>query len=154
MNPFLFGVLGVVIQGVGLVSFMVVSRTNVAAFGKPAVYVLTCLMVCALLWEGVRRAKGVFGLCLLPITLSLGYSIAFHLSGFIGFPGLLSGVRGDPLDFFLSVFHVTFFLFIVYAAGTVLFVGVIWGFRKARLIGFRLRGIRMRDSRPRLGEER
>ena len=137
MNPFLFGILGVVIQGVGLVSFMVVSRTNVAAFGKPAVYVLTYLMVCALLWEGVRRAKGVFGLCLLPITLSLGYSIAFHLAGFIGFPGLLSDAREDPLGYFLSVFQVTFLLFIVYAVGTVLFFGVIWGLRKTRLYSSR-----------------
>jgi hypothetical protein len=133
MNPFLFGILGVVFQGVGLVSFMVVSRTNVAAFAKPAVIVLTCLVVCALLWEGVRRAKGVFGLCLLPITLSLGYAISFHLAGFIGFPGLLSDAREDLLGYFLSVLHVTFFLFVVYAVGTVLFFGIIWGLRKSRL---------------------
>jgi FtsH-binding integral membrane protein len=133
MRLFVFGILGLLIQGAGLAAFMLVSRSSIADFGKPAIMVITGLAICTLLWEGVRRSKGILAVCLLPFTLAVGYTLAFHLLGVLGFPGLLSDAWPPSLDFFLSVLRVTGNLLVLYGLTTVLFFAISRSFRKIRL---------------------
>lgn len=130
-----FGIFGLLIQGAGLAAFMVVSRSSVATLGKPAVIVITGLVVCTLLWEGVRRSKGILSACLLPVMLALGYTVAFHLLGVLGFPGLLSDAKQPWFDYSLSVLRVTGTLLVLYGLLTVLFFAINRGFRRIRLHG-------------------
>jgi hypothetical protein len=133
MRILLFGILGVLIQGAGLGAFILVSRSSIAGFGKPAIVVVTGLAICALLWEGVRRSKRIFTVCLLPITLALGYVLAFHLLGLLGFPGLLSDAWPPWLDYALAVVRVTGYLLVLYGVATVLFFAINRGFRRFRM---------------------
>jgi hypothetical protein len=129
---FWFGVLGLLVQGVSLAAFMLVSRSSVAAVGKPAIIVIAGLVICTLLWEGVRRSKGILAFCLLPVLLALGYDVAFHLLGVLGFPGLLSDSRQPWLDYVLPLLHVTVTLLILYGLATALFFVISRGFRRIR----------------------
>ena len=135
MKLFLFGIFGLLVQGAGLAAFMLVSRSSVAGVGKPATIVITGLVICTLLWEGVRRSRGILALCLLPVVLALGYVVAFHLLGMLGFPGLLSDARQPWLDYLLSLLHVTGTLLVLYGLTTALFFAISRGFRKIRLHG-------------------
>ncbi len=133
MRLFLFGILGLLIQGAGLAAFMLVSRSSIAGLGKPAIIAITGLAVCTLLWEGVRRSKRILALCLLPFALAVGYVLAFHLLGVLGFPSLLSDAGPPWLDFFLSVLHVMGNLLVLYGLTTLLFFAISRSFRKIRL---------------------
>jgi hypothetical protein len=84
-----FAILGTILQGAFLIAFILVSRGRFAGVGKPLVITLACLSVTLILGVGVRNAKDSTSLCLLPVMLAVGYVIAFHLVGEIGFPGLL-----------------------------------------------------------------
>lgn len=132
MRLFLFGILGLFVQGMGLAAFVVASRSSVANFGKPAIIAITGIAVCTLLWEGVRRSKGFLAVCSLPLMLAIGYGIAFYLVGFFGFSGLLRGAGGASFDYLLSFLQVVGFLFFLYSVGTTLFFAVNRGFRKMR----------------------
>jgi hypothetical protein len=127
-----FGILGLAIQGVGLAAFMLVSHSSDATLGKLTVVIITGLAVCALLWEGVRRSKGLLGVWLLPVLLTLGYVVAFHLLGVLGFPGLLSDAWPPWLDYFLGVLYVSGVLMAIYGLATLLFLAVNRGFRRIR----------------------
>ena len=133
MRFFVFGILGLLVQGAGLAAFMLASRSSTAGFGKPAIIVITGLAIGTLLWEGVRRSKRILAVCLLPFTLALGYVLAFHLLGVLGFPGLLSDAWPPWLDFFLSVLRVTGNLLVLYGLTTALFFAINRGFRRIRL---------------------
>lgn len=133
MRLFRFGTFGLLVQGAGLAAFIVVSRSSIAVLGKPAVIILTGLAVCMLLWEGVRRSKQMLAACLLPLTLALGYDVAFYLLGLLRFPGLLSGAKELSLDYLLSLLYVTGTLFALYSVATVLFLAINRGVRKIRL---------------------
>jgi hypothetical protein len=133
MRLFLFGVVGLLIQGAGLAAFMEVSRSGNAAMGKLAIVVITGLAICALLWEGVRRSKRVLTVCLLPFALAFGWVLAFHLLGLLGFPGLLNDAWPPWLDYVLSVLRVTGYLLVMYGLATALFFAMIRGFRRNRL---------------------
>jgi hypothetical protein len=130
-----FAIVGLVLQGVGLTAFIVVSRSSFASLGEPVVIGVAGLAVCALLWEGVRKSKGLLALCPLPVLLALGYDVAFHLLGVMGFPGLLSDASQPWLDYFLSVLHVTGILIVAYGLVTALFFALSRGFRKTTLHG-------------------
>jgi hypothetical protein len=132
MKLFLFGIFGLLLQGVGLTAFMVVSRSSGAAWGKAAVIVVTGFAVCTLLWEGVRRSKGILVVCLLPVTLALGYDVAFHALGLLGFPGLLRDAKELSLDYLISVLQVTGTLLIFYGLAAGLFFAISRGFRRTR----------------------
>ena len=135
MRLFLFGIVGLLVQGAGLAAFMVVSRSSGAAFGKTAVIVAIGFVVCALLWEGVRRSKGILAVCLFPVVLAFGYVVAFHLLGLLGFPGLLADARQPWLDYLLPLLHVTATLFVLYGVATVGFFAINRGFRRIKLHG-------------------
>ncbi len=128
-----FGILGLFVQGAGLAAFMVVSRSSLAPLGKPIVIVITGLAVCTLLWEGVRRSRGILAVCLLPVVLALGYVVAFHLLGLLGFPSLLADARQPWLDYLLPLLHVTGTLFVLYGLATPGFFAINRGFRRIRL---------------------
>jgi len=130
---FWFGILGLLVQGMGLAAFMLVSRSNDATSGKLTVVVITGLAVCTLLWEGVRRSKGILGVCLLPVLLTLGYVVAIHLLGVFGFPGLLKDAWPPWHDYLLSVLYVSGILLAIYGVATLLFFAVSRGFRRIRL---------------------
>jgi len=132
MKLFWFGTLGLLVQGVGLATFMLVSRSSVATFGKLTVVIITGLAVCTLLWVGVRRSKGILAVCTLPVLLTLSYVVAIHLLGVLGFPGLLKDAWPPWLDYFLSVLYVSGFLLAMYALATLLFFAVNRGLRRIR----------------------
>jgi hypothetical protein len=133
MRLFWFAVLGLLVQGVGLAVFMLVSRTSDATLGKRTVVVITGLAVCAVLWDGIRRSKGILAVCTLPILLTLTYVVAIHLLGVSGFPGLLKDAWAPWFDYFLSVLYVSGFLLAIYGLATMLFFAVNRGFRRIRL---------------------
>ena len=135
MKIFWFGILGLLVQGVGLAAFMLVSRSSDATLGKLTVVVITGLAVCTLLWGGVRRSKGILVVCLLPVLLTLGYVVAFHLLGVLGFPGLLKDAWPPWLDYFLEVMYVSGILLAIYGLTTLLFFAVNRGFRRIRSHG-------------------
>jgi hypothetical protein len=124
MKLFWFGILGLLVQGVGLAAFMLVSRSSDAMLGKLTVVVITGLAVCALLWEGIRRSKGILAVCTLPFLMTLSYVVAIHLLGVLGFPGLLKDAWPPWLDYFLSVLYVSGILLFVYGLATMLFFAV------------------------------
>jgi len=72
MKLVFFAIVGLVVQGVGLTAFIVVSRSSVAPLGKPVIIGVAGLAVCALLWEGVRKSKGLLALCVVPSACSVG----------------------------------------------------------------------------------
>ena len=115
-----FSILGIALQGTSLLVFVLISRTNLAALGKPSVISLAGLSVGILLWRGVRNATDSTSLFLLPLTLAVGYIIAFHLLGVIGFAGLLTDLHSPYDEYFWSVFRVTVGLFLLYGIATVL----------------------------------
>lgn len=114
-----FSILGIALQSTSLLVFILVSRTNLAAIGKPSVILLAGLSVVILLWRGVRNATDSTSLFLLPLTLAVGYIIAFHLVGMVGSAGLLSDVYSPYDEYFWSVFRVTVVLFLLYGIATV-----------------------------------
>src|ERR1035441_3418924 len=132
MKLFWFSILGLLIQGVDLASFMLVSRSSIASFGKPVIIVIIGISTCILLWEGVRRSKRILAVCLLPFTLAFGFVLAFHLLGLLGFFGLLSDAYPPWLDYFLSVLRVTCNLLVLYGLTTVLFFAVNRGFNRVK----------------------
>lgn len=119
MKPIRFGVTGTVLQGVGLAAFVLISRTGIANVGKPIVIGLTLVSVALLLWHGVKQVKTRTALCLLPALLALGYVVAFHAVGALGFRGLLRDMEFSA-DYLLSVFRVAAIVFVLYAIGTAL----------------------------------
>lgn len=133
MRLFWFGTLGLLAQGVGLAAFMLISRSNGATAGKLTVVVLTGLAICALLSEGVRRSRGILGVCPLPVLLTLGYVVAIHLLGVLGFPGLLKDACPPWVDYLLSVLYVSGILLTIYGLATLLFFAANRGFRRIRL---------------------
>jgi hypothetical protein len=132
MKLFWFSILGLLVQGVGLAAFMLVSRSSDATLGKLTVFAITGLAVCTLLWEGVRRSKGILTVCTLPFFLTLSYVVAIHLLGVLGFPGLLKDAWPPWLDYFLSVLYMSGFLLAMYGLATLLFFAVNRGFRRTR----------------------
>ncbi|MGB9287724.1 MAG: hypothetical protein WCC31_03395 [Terracidiphilus sp.] len=135
MKLFWFGILGLLVQGVGLAAFMLVSRFSDATLGKITVVVVTGLAFCTLLWEGVRRSKRILTVCALPFLLTLSYVVAIHLLGVLGFPGLLKDAWPPWLDYFLSVLYVSGILLAIYGLATLLFFAVNRGVRRIRLHG-------------------
>jgi len=135
MKLMFFGIFGTLVQGAGLAVFMLVSRYSVATLGKLTVVVITGLAVCTLLWEGVRRSKGILAVCIMPVLLTFGFVAAFHLLGVLGFPGLLNDAWPPWLDYFLSVLRVCGILLAIYGIATLLFFAINRGFRRIRLPG-------------------
>jgi hypothetical protein len=127
-----FSVFGIVLQGASLLLFVLVSRTNVAAIGKPSVISLAALSVGILLWCGVRNAPDWISLFLLPLTLAVGYIIAFHLLGVIGFPGLLNDLHSPYGEYFSSVFRVIVVLYLLYGIATILLFTVNRAWHRSR----------------------
>jgi hypothetical protein len=135
MKLFWFGILGLLVQGVGLAAFMLVSRFSDVTLGKLSVVVITGLAISALLWEGVRRSTRILAVCALPVLLTLGYAVAFHLLGVLGFPGLLKDAWPPWIDYFLSVLYVSGNLLVLYGLATMLLFAVSKGFRRIRMHG-------------------
>jgi hypothetical protein len=113
-----FSIFSVVLQGLLLSAFILVSRTTFAELGKPVVICLAFLSVGLLLWQGVRRASDFKSLCLLPVILAIGYVLAFHLVGEFFFPGLLRDVYLPHGAYLWSVLRVTLVLFLGYGIAT------------------------------------
>jgi len=120
MKPIQFGIVGIVLQAVGLVAFILISNTGVSALGKPIVVGLTLLGVTLLLWHGIKQAKTrQAALFVLPALLALGYVVAFHVVGALGSPGLLRDMEFTP-EYLLSVSRVTAIVFLFYVVAAML----------------------------------
>jgi hypothetical protein len=118
-----FSIFGIILQGVWLVAFILISRTTFADLGKPIVISIACLSVAFLLWRGVRSTNSPTSLCLLPVVLAIGYIIAFHLVGMIGFPGLIRDIHTPYSEYLWSLLRVAVVLLFVYGAVTTLLFG-------------------------------
>jgi hypothetical protein len=119
MKAIRFAVVGLVVQALGLASFILISRTSVAAVGKPAVIGLMLTGIALLLWREIKQAKTPVTLLQFPVLLALGYAIAFHLVGAVGFRGLVRDVEFSG-DYLLSVLSTTGVVFVVYAIAAAL----------------------------------
>lgn len=119
MKPVRFGLAGMVLQGAGLAAFILISRTNISTVGKPVVIGLTLVSVALLLWHSVKQAKTPAVIFMLPALLALGYIVAFHAVGAMGFHGLLRDMEFSA-DYLLSVLRVTGIVFVAYVVGTAL----------------------------------
>jgi hypothetical protein len=115
-----FSIFGMILQSVCLIAFILISRTTLADLGKPIVISLACLGVAFLLWRGVRNASGPTSLCLLPVVLAVGYIVAFHLVGIIGFRGLMRDIHPPYGEYLWSVLRVAVVLLVVYSIVTAL----------------------------------
>jgi hypothetical protein len=89
-----------------LTAFIVVSQKHAASYGKPRVIAVAIVSIALLLWRAVGRATNTISVCLLPAVFTLGYIVAFHLIGAIGFPGLLRDLRSSPGDYVVSMLRV------------------------------------------------
>lgn len=114
------GIFGIILQSVCLILFILISRTAFADLGKPIVITLSGLSVGFLLWSGVRNASGPTSLCLLPLVFAIGYIIAFHLVGLIGYRGLMRDIHPPYGDYLWSVLRVAVVLLVVYSIVTAL----------------------------------
>lgn len=112
-----FALLGTLIQGVFLSTFILVSRTTHAEIGKPLVMAAAFATMAVLVWRGTHLAKFRM-VVLLPLILSLGYTAAFHLVGAFAFPGLLRDMSSAGLDYFISVLRVTFTVWVLYGVAS------------------------------------
>lgn len=110
------GILGIVLQAVCLIAFIEVSRTSIAEIGKPLVVLLSALSVLLFLWNWLKSEERKIILWI-PALLAVGYSIAFHLVGLVGFPGLLADVSLS-VDYAKSVLSVTAIMFGGYSIAT------------------------------------
>jgi len=112
-----FGIAGFLIQIGALWAFILISRTDYAPFGKPLVIVLAIVALGTLLWHEVRKTPSYAPLCLLPLVLSLGYLVAFHLLGLIGFRGLMKDLQFD-IDYLWSILGVLVTVSLLYGIAT------------------------------------
>ena len=119
MNAIKFGVTGVVLQGLFLAFFILVSRSAIAVFGKPAIVGLAAIGMTFMLWQGVRKAKTLTSLLILPVLLSIGYVIAFHLTGVLGFSGLLRD-WAFSVDYLFSNIRIIVIVFVIYVIDTLI----------------------------------
>jgi hypothetical protein len=117
-----FSVIGVLYQAVFLAAFMSVAQTEFAEVGKPLVVGATILSSALLVWIWVHSIKKTMWIILVPASLAVGYTIAFHLVGVALFPGLLSDFYAPFLDNALSVLRVTANVFVTYGIGIALIV--------------------------------
>jgi len=103
-----------------LMLFILVSRENFLADGKVAALGLAVTGTVLFLWIGVGQARNRADLCVLPMSLTLGYLVAFHLTGLFGFHGLLRDAAFS-MDYFLSLLRVAATVLSFNVMGTALF---------------------------------
>lgn len=113
-----FSAIGVLYQSISLAAFMFVAGTHFADVGKPIVVGAAILSSALLVWVWIRSIKRAVWIFLVPATLSIGYSVAFHLVGLVFFPGLLGDFYPPFLDYALAVLRVTANMFVLYVIGT------------------------------------
>ena len=115
-----FGIAGFLIQIGALWAFILISRTDYAPYGKPLVIALVILVLGTLLWHEVRKTPGCGRFCLLPLVLSLGYLVAFHLLDLIGFRGLMKDLQFD-IDYLWSILRALATVSFLYGIATLAF---------------------------------
>jgi hypothetical protein len=125
LNAFL-ALVGATLQGACLVAFILVSRSEFAAVGKLIVFACTLLGVSALLWFWIRRTGNFGALVFAPVSLAIGYSVAFQAVGSLWFSGLVSDFYPPYLDYVLAVLRVTANVFLIYWLLAAILFGVNW----------------------------
>jgi hypothetical protein len=100
-----FGLIGLVTQLALLGAFVSISRTSFATTGKSVVVVAAFIALSLLLWFGVDRARKMTHILALPLILTLGYLVAFHVLGFFAFRSLLRDADGSAA-YIGSIFRV------------------------------------------------
>jgi hypothetical protein len=109
-----FSVGGVLTQAMGLIMFALISRTQWASTGKPAVLGLTFAGVILLLWWLLKGTDTIRSAFVAAVSLSLAYVVAFHLVGALGFPGLLKDFDLASFDYILSALRVFAAVLVLY----------------------------------------
>lgn len=130
MKFFQLTLAGFLVQGLGLIAFILVSRTNAAALGKPAVIALFMFAMLLMLWFSFKWISTRSSLIYLPGLLALGYVVAFHVVGMIAFHGLLSD-WAFSLSYLLPLLRTAAIVFVLYAIAA----GIIFLLKKASARG-------------------
>jgi hypothetical protein len=130
MKLFKLTIAGFLIQALGLIAFILVSRTSVAAIGKPAVIALFTLALMLVLWFSFKWISTRSSLIYLPALLAFGYVVAFHVVGMVAFHGLLSD-WDFSLGYLLLLLRMAAIMFVLYAIAA----GFLFLLKKARARG-------------------
>jgi hypothetical protein len=117
-----FGILGVIVQGIGLWAFILISPSSISQIGKPAVIALFLSSIILLLWWGIRHSAGWQVLCL-PVLLAIGYLVAFHALGAL-FKGLLRDISAPYFVYRVSLLRVFGILTLLYGFATGILVAI------------------------------
>jgi hypothetical protein len=125
LNTFL-AIVGTTLQGACLSAFILVSRTEFAPIGKLIVLACTFLSVSALLWFWTRRTGKFGALVFAPVSLAIGFSIAYHAVGALWFSGLLSDFYPPYFDYVLGVLRVTANMLVFYSTAAAILFGLHW----------------------------
>lgn len=118
MNLLRIASLGIFAQAIGLIAFILVSRSDTAGLAKQAVIGVTIVAMLLLLWMGVQHLT--FGRrVVLAGLLAIGYIITWEILGITFFPGLLKDFELLSLDNLRASTQVALFVFLLYAIGSV-----------------------------------
>jgi len=117
MKTILRSILGVVVQAICLSAFIEISRTNIADIGKPIVVLFSVLVVLLFILVWLKSEGRKQFLVVIPASLAIGYSIAFHFVGLVGFPSLLADANLST-DYVKSLLSVTAVMFGCYLIAT------------------------------------
>jgi hypothetical protein len=109
-----WAVVGFILQAALLIAFVYASRLNEVMFGKPAVMAFAVGSMGLLLWRAARVTSRL-ELIAICATLAVGYMAAFHVVGFLLFPGLLKDLDGLSWAYARSIIAVVGAVFAVYA---------------------------------------
>jgi glucan phosphoethanolaminetransferase (alkaline phosphatase superfamily) len=114
------------LQGACLVAFILVSRTEFAPIGKPIVLACTFLGVLVLLWFWIDRTGKFGAFVLAPVSLAIGYAVAYHAVGALWFSGLLKDFYPPYFDYALEVLGSTAMIFVFYWVAAAMLFGLQW----------------------------
>jgi hypothetical protein len=107
-----FGVLGVLIHGLGLWVFMIASKNAPALELKLSIIGITGVAAVVLLWFAIRKHGTIWSAIICSAILALDFELAFHLLGLLGFGGLLRDATS--FEYALSLLKAIGAIFMIY----------------------------------------
>lgn len=116
MNVLRLAGLGVLVQAIALVLFILVSHSEIGLVGKPIVIALACVAMMFILWHAIKKLSR-FELMFFPILLACGYVISFYGLGAAFFPGLLKDFEWSSEEA-LATLRVFSVVVVLYSLGT------------------------------------
>ena len=84
---------GTILQGAFLAAFVLISRTDISAIGKPCVLAAFFMSMTLLLWQAVRLMREMLTLFAFSILISFGDPVTFCVVDTIFFRAYCFGLR-------------------------------------------------------------